>query len=263
MASPGGRRYLHWEYWLVNTLLAGISILLAHTLLRCLYDVRMAHAVVLLLAVSPWFLYMSANFMGHALGLTLALLALLAVEFARTHAPLRWGAVTGASLGLLFLARPMEGILISLATALRILGVGGQRPPLKIIITIAIGGILVGSVIFPYNQLLTGDPLYPPQLKWTETTWYPGVDRLGFGPDIGNVNWPHQDPLPGHGPIDVLLDANKNFYATSFELYGWSFGSLLFVMLAFLLGSWKRRDWLFWSIIFVFIAGHSLYWSPG
>jgi len=249
--------------WLVNPLLGTITVLLTHRLVRRMYGMGMAHAVVLLLACSPWFLYSSANFMAHSIGVVLALAALLLIDGARQGGVLLRGALAGAALGLMALARPLEGILLSLVCGLRILGVGGPRPPLRIVITMALAGILVGGLIFPYDQLLTGDPLYPPHLKWSEATWYPGVDRLGFGPDIGNVGWPHHDPLPGHSPLNALLNDNKNFYVTSFELFGWSFGSLFFVLLAFLFGGWTRRDWLFWSIIFLIIAGNSLHWSPG
>jgi hypothetical protein len=100
-------------------------------------------------------------------------------------------------------------------------------------------------------------------MKWTDETWYPGADRLGFGSNLGNVGWPHLDPLPGHGPIDVVINANKNFYMSNFELFGWSFGSLGFVALVPLWGGLRRSDWLFLAIILAIVAGHSFYWCSG
>ena len=123
--------------------------------------------------------------------------------------------------------------------------------------------VIVGSLFFLYNYALTGDATYPPQMKWSDGRWYPGADRLGFGPDIGNVSWPHLDPFPGHGLKDVLLNSYLNFYAANFELFGWSFGSLCFVVLALILRGINRIDSFFLSIIFVVIIGQSFYWGNG
>jgi hypothetical protein len=47
--------------WLVNPVLGGLTVLLSHALVQRLYSRLMAGAVVSLLAVSPWFLFMSAS----------------------------------------------------------------------------------------------------------------------------------------------------------------------------------------------------------
>lgn len=249
--------------WLVNPILGGIAILLTHGLLKRLYDIKLAHAVVLLLAFSPWFLAMSSNLMNHTLCLVLALSALRATEQAREGKSLLWGAVAGVALGFLCLTRPLESIFISGVVGLRIIGLGGPRPPFKMVAPLIIGAVLVGGLIFPYNQMLTGDPFLAPHMKWTSSAWYPGADRLGFGPEIGNVGWYHQDPLPGHGPADVTLNANKNTHVINFELFGWSFGSLLFVALAFLWRVWTRTDLLFWGMVAIIVGGYVFYWHPG
>jgi hypothetical protein len=100
-------------------------------------------------------------------------------------------------------------------------------------------------------------------MKWTDEAWYRGADRLGFGSTIGNVGWPHIDPLPGHGPGDVLINANKNLYMTNFELFGWSFGSLAFAALAVSLGGRRREDTIFAAIVVATVFGHSFYWFSG
>src|SRR5690606_10366434 len=65
--------------WLVNPVLNALNVLLASMLLHAVYDRRTARLAVLLLAVSPWFLFMGMNFMTHTFTLTCALAAAVAV----------------------------------------------------------------------------------------------------------------------------------------------------------------------------------------
>jgi len=249
--------------WLVNPFLGGLAVLLTHTLLRRLYGRATAHAAVLLLAASPWFLIMSASYMTHPVSLVWALLALLALERTRATRSAPWGALTGICLGALFLIRPMEGILVGSVLGLFALGIGTIRVAPRALVAMVVSGMVVGGLVFPYNHMLTGDPLYTAQTKWSDQRWYPGADRIGFGKDIGNVGWPNLDPLAGHGPLDVIINANKNAYMTGFELFGWSFGSLIFAALALWLRGMRSHDWLFLAIILSVIIGHSIYWFSG
>src|SRR5262249_32608978 len=61
--------------WCITPLLGGLTVLLTHVLVRRLYSWSLAHAVVLFLAVSPWFLFMSASFMPHPVTVVWTLLA--------------------------------------------------------------------------------------------------------------------------------------------------------------------------------------------
>ncbi len=55
--------------WLVNPLLGGAAVLLSHRWVRELYDRDVADGVALLLAFSPWLLFLSASLMPHPLRL--------------------------------------------------------------------------------------------------------------------------------------------------------------------------------------------------
>ena len=91
--------------WIVNPLLGGLTILLAHLLITRLYNRQFAHIVVLMLSVSPWFLFMSASYLTHPLTIVWGLLALLAIEKERENGKGLWGVVAGVCLGALFLTR--------------------------------------------------------------------------------------------------------------------------------------------------------------
>ena len=248
--------------WIVNPLLAAGTIILTHFTVSKLYNRRLAHLVVLLLAVSPWFLVMSATFMAHALTAAWAIAALAAIIKARDSMPLLWGTLAGASLAGLLLTRPLEGVLIGCAIGIWLL-VKDRRRAILPLLSLAVGGIVVGQLFFAYNNALTGSPFLTPHQVMTDARYYPGADRLGFGSDVGAYGWRHLDPLSGHGPIDVVLNIQMNYYMSNFELFGWAFGSMSFVALLLL---WRKagiNDALFLLIIGVVVVGHTPFWFSG
>lgn len=248
--------------WLVNPVLAGITVLLTHSLVSRLYGRKLAHVVVLLLAVSPWFLFMSTSFMSHTLTVVWTLIALNAVLKVRDGDSVLWGVVGGGALGGLLLTRPFEAVLVGGALGLWIL-LQNPRQAFKPIVGMAVGGLLIGSLLFVYNNTITGSPLLTPHQVMTDARYYPGADRLGFGEEVGAYGWRHLDPLSGHGPIDVVLNAHMNFYMSNVELLGWAFGSVGFVALLLIWRRVSRQDWLMLLIIGGVIAGHSLFWFSG
>jgi hypothetical protein len=254
--------------WLVNPLLGGIAILLAHALLMRLYGRRMADGVCLLLAASPWLLWMSASLMPHPATLVFALLALLGVQRAREHGSAWGGALAGLGCGALLHVRPLEGVIVAVVAGLWWLF--GARP-LRVVALVAAllsGGVMTG-LFLAYNQALTGRATYVPINQYLDSVFPPGSNRLGFGKDIGAWGWTGLDALPGHGPIDVWMNSNQNLHLVNFDALGWMCGSLLFVFL--LLGSRRKHadpgersgDRLLWGLLLGTIAGLNLYWFAG
>ncbi len=249
--------------WLVNPVLATISILLAHRLVRRHYGVGTAHAAVLLLAVSPWFLFMSASFMAHTASLFWLLVALVAIDAVRDRGAHLLGVVAGVALGMLFLTRPFDAAQVGPVAGLWALGRGPWRPRLARVVTIGVSAALVTGLYFAYNALLTGHALTVPHHLWADQIFGPGHDNLGFGPGRGVPMWSNMDPLPGHGFLDVVLNANKNFFAINFELFGWAAGSLVLALLALQPAALRRRDLLLLGIAAMVVIGHAFYWFPG
>ncbi len=249
--------------WLVNPIIAGIIVLLTYRLTSRYYSEHIARTSALLLAVSPMFLFTSASFMSHSLSVAWTLLIFLGLHAARARGRGIWALLAGFALGGLVLTRPFEGILIGTVAGLWALGFGAKRLAFRKVLIFALTSIIIGSLLLPYNRALTGQATYDPISKYFDETYYAGSNRLGFGKNIGNVGWPELDPLLGHGPLDVIINTNKNAYMTSFELFGWSFGSLVFVLLALLLRGMRPYDWLFLAIVLSVIIGHSFYWFSG
>lgn len=249
--------------WLVNPLLGAVAILLAHALVLRLFGRATANATVILLAVSPWLLATSSEMMAHAAALVWVLVALLAIDCQRGRRAGIWSLVAGVSLGALYVTRPFDAALLGTAAALWGWGLGGKRLSLGSLAVIAIVSLGIASTLFTYNAELTGSAGLPPFKQWSLGLFGPGVEVFGFGPKVGPPLWRNMDPLPGHGLADVVLNANKNFFLMSFELFGWATGSLILAVLACLLGPWRRADAIMFGVPLIVIVGHSFYWAPG
>lgn len=264
--------------WLVNPVLGGLNILLAYAVLGSIHGRRTARLATLLLALSPWFVFMSMNFMTHQVTLFFALLGALAVcrlrEQRARGAPLNGSLAAavfggGLAIGAVSLVRPLEG----LATAL-LLGVWslparwwdavrrGRIAEFVPSALLAAGAVASGLLVRPYNAYMTGDPSYFPIMAYIDKYYVKGSNDLGFGANRG-LGWTGLDPFPGHGAVDVVVNANLNITSITTELHGWATGSLLAILLLFALRRLQRPDW--WHVIVLLtIAGvHSLYWFSG
>ncbi len=250
--------------WLVNPVLAAATIALAHLLLRRLYDRGVANVVATLLAVSPWLLTSSGEMMSHPSALFCGVLALVAIEMQRGTRLGWWAVVAGAALGMLYLIRPPDAAALGVVAALWAWGLWGRRLSMASLATVAAVAIGVAALSLPYNAALTGDPLMPPHRFWSIANFGPGVDVFGFGPKVGIPLWRDHDPLPGHGPIDVALNTNRNLFLLSSELFGWGTGSLWLLLVGIALKrKWRGADGLMLGIVAAVGLLHVAYWYPG
>ncbi len=248
--------------WLVNPVLAGLNTLLAWTLARRLYSGRVARLTVLLLAVSPWHVFMAMNFMTHTAALTCALLAALGIVWAQQGLGFRGGFLSGLATGLAVLIRPLEGFILGCLGTLWIL-VRTLRGAVRVpaLAAYAAAGMLAGGFALYYNRLLTGDPLKFPVMAYTDKRYGPNSNALGFGPDRG-LGWPI-DPNPGHTPFDALVNANLNTFSINIELFGWSTGSLLLLALFLFRLRLCAPDWILLALCAGVFVGHFFYYFSG
>jgi hypothetical protein len=250
--------------WLVNPLLAGLNVVLASRLLRAIYPRRTARLIVLLLCASPWHLFMAMNVMTHELTLTAALVGAVAVARLRAGAGGWWALAGGAGIGMVGLIRPLEGFATAGLLGLWSLGARGRRVRFAPTALLALASAATAALVLPYNRAMTGSATRFPIMAYTDRYYGPGTNALGFGADRG-LGWPGLDPFPGHGPVDVVVNANFNTFAINVELLGWAAGSLAPVLLLLLLRGIRRRPADLWMILAALaIAGiHSFYWFSG
>ena len=248
--------------WLVNPVLAALGVLLSFLVVKLLYDRGTARLTVLLMAASPWYLFMGMNLMTHMLSLIYALVAVYAVLRLRREQHVVWAIIAGIAIGLVSLTRPLEGLIVAVVIGLATLLIRGRRFRFGPVVILGLGAGLVGAAVFPYNYALTGNALVFPIMDYADRVLGPGVNALGFGPEKG-IYWGGLDPFPGHGLPDVIVNSYLNLNAIQVELFGWSIGSLLPAIIFLSLGSLAKMD--FWLLIWIgAVAGfHSLYWFSG
>jgi 4-amino-4-deoxy-L-arabinose transferase-like glycosyltransferase len=248
---------------LVNPFLAALNVLLIYLLIEELYDRRSARIAMVLLATSPWFVFMAMNFMPHTFTLTCALVAAVGVIRARHMGSILWGFVAGAGVGLSSVIRPLDGVIIAGLSGLWALGIGGKRLSLAALIAFALGVVLLGSTVIPFNMALSSSPTTFPVSIYLDSYFGLGQGRnkLGFGPR--GYGWPVQ-PFAEHSPLAGMINANLNIHSLNTELFGWSIGSLGFVALLVFAGKLNKSDWMMLAVCAaVFVSFFFYYYSGG
>lgn len=251
--------------FIVNPLLSALGVWLGHGFVARIASRRLAALVALLMCVSPWYLAMGATLMSHMLTLVLVLGAWHLVLCTGSRRPLAW-ALAGLLMGALFLTRPLEGVVIGTLTGLWAMSRADLRSLSGWCAVAAYGGgcILIGALVFPYNQMLTANPFYTPIDEYFDLLWHKGANRLGFGPDIGSPDsWGGVDIWRGHGPLEALIEEQFNLKSMNVELLGWAVGSLLLLYVHLLWGRLTRIDKAMLAVIGCTIAAYSLYWFNG
>jgi hypothetical protein len=247
--------------WLVNPVLAGFCTLGIYLLIWQLYNRSIARRSILLLCASPWFLFMGMNWMAHMLTLAAALAAALSLLRARSHGPI-WCVPAGAAVGLVALIRPYDGLILGALLLLWVICWRGlHRRKIAILVALVISQAAFAALVFPYNQALTGRALQFPVEDYFNKKFGPGANSIGFGPNHG-LSW-SIDALPGHSPVEAVINTVLNLSLMNADLFGWACGSLVLIAAAFIAGAFDRRDYPMLVVIFAIPAAYGLYWYSG
>ena len=240
--------------WLVNPLLATLSIILFYFLGREVYDRRTGIWTALLGATSIWFLLMSSTMMSHTASMFFnALFLFFAFRSLRTPT-ITNGFLAGASLGLAFLVRPYNALFFALPLVL-ILAIGLFREPKKRLRNaVAFAGImaLFASVLLAYNFLTNGHPL-----KMGYVALYGKPYTVIFGrPATLDYDY---TPIYGAGQIFANLKALNSY------LFGWPLSSFLaflpLIGLMIKVPAERKKTFVLLSIFLSFIVGFYFFWG--
>lgn len=248
--------------WLVNPVLAALAMLLTHAVLREIYSPRVARGATLLLAVSPWLLFLGMSMMTHVASLVFALAAALGVAYARRSGASWPALIGGLAIGVVSLIRPLEGLAVALILGVWSLAARGRRWRLTPSVALVGGTVLAGALVRPYNAALTGSASRFPLMLYSDKYYAPGANDLGFGANRG-LGWGALDPFPGHGVRDVVVNAVLNTVTINVELFGWATGSLCVVLALIALRRLSRADWKMLAVVLLIAGIHSFYWFSG
>ncbi|MDB4929180.1 MAG: hypothetical protein JWM10_1664, partial [Myxococcaceae bacterium] len=206
--------------WIVSPLLAALAAWLAgEAAADGVDDPAEANAraalAALIVGTSPWVALQAGSGFGHVACLALTLAAVLG---ARRPGP--WRAAGAASLALLTLARPLDGLVVGACLGAAAL-LGAPRGRLAALARYALALALPLGLLLLWNRALTGDPLRFPADAWFDAIdRVPGCHRMGFGPRVGCPL--HARDLPGFTPLDGLRVTGQRLGQLARDLLGWS-----------------------------------------
>jgi hypothetical protein len=247
--------------WLVNPILAALSVMMAHAIASRLSNRDQADLVAMMMGASPWLLAMAASLMTHTLTLALMLFGWQMVlrstdGKALRPQPLIWA---GLAMGWIFLTRPLDGVVIGALTGLWVLF--GPKGSVGRVGLYALGCIITGGLGLIYNALITGNAFRQPINDYIDQSWGPGANAYGFGDKIGPPGgWGMLDLWPGHSFTEALINTINLTANLQFEMLGWSVGSLALI-LAFLL--WQRpnrADLMMMAVVVSVVGAMFFYW---
>ncbi|WP_171238985.1 hypothetical protein [Ruegeria sp. HKCCA5763] len=253
--------------WLVNPILTGLTVLLAHGIASRTVSRSRADLVALLMASSPWALATGASLMTHSTVLFMVLLGwwcLVRAGPGSTRQDVILALCAGLALGWAFVTRPLDGLIVAGLTGLWLL----RRLPGGIgqVVACALGSILAGSVFLLINHAMTGNPLLTAQADYLARLWPDTANAYGFGAHVGppEKSWGALDIWTGHSPAEAVLNALNGLAALNLELLGWTFGSLIPIWALLL---WRRRldglDRAMLVVLLAIVGALFFYWFTG
>jgi nitrate reductase NapE component len=222
--------------WLVEPVLGTLALLGIGLVATRLYDRHVATLAVILGALSPFYSYLTASYLSHAIALFYLVWGAWAlVRFTQGEA--KWNLPLAALFfGMAGLTRDQVVILFVVIVLLGVLLLSWRRLRtdhhrwiipgiLFLAIILAFVGIDIG-----FNALLTHNPWVTPR------SLFLAGDHWGFGPDIGFYGQ--------HTVAAGLVNLDELLTILAIDLYGWPFYlTLAFIPLPFLTRQATRVDW--------------------
>jgi hypothetical protein len=243
--------------WLLNPVLVGLTVVSVHAFARRAYGERVARLAALLTAFAPFVLFMGASYMSYVPLVLLATVAMTQLvvwhDASSPRALVKSAALIGVSLGVAFLVRPLDALVLSIVIGvmqLLRLKQAGERARLKSMgWQLVAGGLLVAIQLW-VNARTTGSPVV-----FGYDVLYGAANRLGF----------HLDPYGAmHTPARGLSYASKYMLQLNSVLFEWPLPALgLVVAGLFALRRPSRWDYFLLALIGAQLITYSLFWSEG
>jgi hypothetical protein len=210
--APGHPLALTLGQWIgairwVTTVEALLTVLLGWALATRLFGRRAGLLALGLLAVSPFFLLVSATMLAHATAaLALAAFMYAAVRASEAPASTRWWAAAGTALGWAGLTRPLAAAAFAIPWLVLLAGAARRhRRAAPGVALFVLCGALAAALFAGYNAAVTGHPL--------QTGYQVFADTYQFTFTMGS--------LPAAPPVAALYELFYSLARLNFWLLGW------------------------------------------
>ena len=226
-----------------------VNVMLTRSLARR-YGLAQPDTIALLLALSPFFLLVQSSYQSEVATLPATLLAWWALLRVRDQ-ELRFALLVGAACGLVFLSRPLTGVVAALACGWGMLRMSCPMARVRALGLAVLGGLPVLGLSLAYHAAQTGDALLTPYHAYA----------TAFGPwENAAVSAAERVPIDVYGKGDLLAGLGRQAARWSVGLGMLGAAALGFVGLFGLRG----RDG---GAALLFAAGlplaYALHWYPG
>ena len=233
--------------WMVNPLLGALLLVVIAELGRNLYGDRTGRVAALLALPSPFLLVLSGLHLSNMA--TTVFLGLAVLSLCKLWKTSRWiwGGLAGLCWGMAFLCRPVDAAVVGAIGAL------GFVFPVRRFWTCRLGivsGLAVAlvamGVMLGFQQITTGD-------------WQTPGHELGMG-SYGKFGFVQLTPWKAHTPEAGLRFTMMRLRALNENLLGWPIPSLLVVMLPFILGRARVREFLLLLPMIGLLGTFAFFW---
>lgn len=240
--------------WLVNPLLAALSIILFYFLGKEIFNSNVGVLAAVLGAISIWFLVMSSTMMSHTSSLFFTSFFLLFLFRSIKNPSIANGLFAGLGMGMAFLIRPYNIVLLSLPFLLYYAGklIQNLTKRLKNAAAFVLITLAFISVLLIYNQVTNDHPF-----RMGYFIAYGEEHGIGFG-RTGYTDIPH---TPFFGSIKI----GENLSALNSFLFGWPISSFLALLpllwIAKINKENRKKDILLAAGFFSLLIGLYFYWG--
>ncbi len=200
-----------------------LSLLGIFLLIRFWTGEIMARISVILLLLSPFFLFMTTTFMAHNTNLMLITWSLYMISRRAKGASVAFGFAGGFLIGLAFATKPYPVLVWLFFIPLAVIA-GCRDRWFRILAPAAAAAAIPFSLFLLSNNYYTGNPLH------AGYDLVRGGKLIGFGPDKA---WFPEYGDYAHTPLRGLFNVARQLGVGSTILFGWPFLSLFPMLMAF------------------------------
>ncbi|MEO8621265.1 MAG: glycosyltransferase family 39 protein, partial [bacterium] len=241
--------------WLVNPALLALTILSLYGFARRAYGEPVARASALLMALSPFALFMAASFMNHLPVLWLTTVAMMQlaiwVDTDRPRDANRSAALIGLAIGGAFIVRPLDALVIAGVIGLmQLANIRGSMIRVRSLAFQIVSGLIPVAVLFAVNMQTNGAPM-----RLGYEVLYGSAHQLGF----------HLDPYGTlHTPLRAIVFASKYLLQLNVLLFEWPLPAVG-IIVAGLVALRRPTKWDLFLIALLLaqVVAYAVYWHDG